>query len=121
MAVGQVNIGKGDRAAVGQAAKGNEHLGQLAGDVGSGDHRRVVGTGNLHSGGGPTESAVAQANRVGKGVVAGFAQRQGLKRRTEGRRPRVVCHLAARSDGDGGTVLAVINDVETVWRQQIGR
>ena len=48
MHVGQVDIGEGDGAAVGQVAGRGDQLGHVAGEVLGYDHRRVIGAGDGH-------------------------------------------------------------------------
>ena len=44
--VGQIDVGEGDGAAVGEIADRGDQLGHAAGDVGRRHHRRVVGAGD---------------------------------------------------------------------------
>src|SRR6185436_15357308 len=76
--VGQIDVGEGDGAAVLEVAGRGGELGDGAGDVGCGDHRVVVGSGDGDRNGPVDQSAVAVVERDGEGLELGLVLGQIL-------------------------------------------
>ena len=100
--VGQVHVGEGDRAAVGEVARGRDQFGHPAGHIGGGHQRCIVGAGDLHHKCLTVGATVlvVRCQRVGQGddFAGGQIVERGVGRR-EGH--RYAAGGGARYFGDG--------------------
>ena len=80
MHVGEVDVGEGDDAAVGQVARRGDLFGDRADEILRGDHRRIVGAGDGDVDLLGDQAAVLVVERDGEALDLGLAGRQILNR-----------------------------------------
>ena len=80
MHVGEVDVGEGDGAAVGQVARRGNLFGDCTDEILRGDHRRVVGAGDGDVDLPGDQAAVLVVERDGEAFDLGLAGRQILNR-----------------------------------------